>query len=320
MLRRLAARHAVLILLAALMLHVAPAKPTPCLACQHPSLCCPPTPALTEQAHPLPNKRTIIKCCMWAVTERKALEHACSNFLVRSASLSTSWEFLSRLGHIQGTQAHVSQVNRSPVEQQPLCTSSALRSHTNPWLSVSSHLRTAGAAGQGHTRRLQAARAQLQGVCSPALHRVVAGAQPLPALPLRFKAGHVPASAWPRRSYHSCQKHCDTSEVLCAPPQQLPGAAALAASPQCIATSRCAAECQEKKQQRQRMGPGRSWRESPQAPAHLALPLLPLLVSREDPRDTRVSQGSSPEHCGLPGSQRAPRTPPSAHSLRSPPM
>ena len=102
---------------------------------------------------------------------------------------------LSVLKPTRGTQAHVSQVNRSPVEQQPLCTSSALRWHTNPWLSVSSHLRTAGAAGQGHARRLQAARAQLQGVFSPALHRVIAGAQPLPALPLRLKAGHIPASA-----------------------------------------------------------------------------------------------------------------------------
>ena len=204
----------------------------------------------------------------------------------------------------QGAQAHVSQVNRSPVEQQPLCTSSALRWHTNPWLSVSSHLRTAGAAGQVHAGRLQAARAQPQSGRAHLPCTVLLQA-PSPSRPCRCDSkrgmslrAHSPGDQTTAASGSTVTQRGHVR--LSAPPQQLPEVAALAASPQCIATGRCTAQSQQEKQHRQRMGPGGSWRARRQAPAHRAIPLLALLVStrrakghKSQPRQFSCALGAS---------------------------
>jgi len=154
---------------------------------------------------------------------------------------------LARAG--QGRCAHVLQVNCSPLEQHPLCTSTSLRAQTKPWLSVSSHLhrqaRVRLAIAPVLAEQLQGRQARVRWR-SPSLHRVVARAQALGGL-RQAMPRHIPARAGAGQRRAPAGVGVEASTRAPAPSVQLPGVAAAGRE---RGRGRCGAQAQRKQQRR----------------------------------------------------------------------
>jgi len=152
---------------------------------------------------------------------------------------------LARAG--QGRCAHVLQVNCSPLEQHPLCTSTSLRAQTKPWLSVSSHLhrqaRVRLAIAPVLAEQLQGRQARVRWR-SPSLHRVVAHTQALVGL-RQAMPRHIPARAGAGQRRAPAGVGVEASTRAPAPSVQLPDVADAGRE---RGRGRCGAQAQRKQQ------------------------------------------------------------------------